>query len=227
MTMTLNDLARTMDHTLLKADATHDQIMKIVDEAKEYNFASVCINPYWVATVSDALKGTDVATCTVIGFPLGANTTDIKVAETINAIENGANEVDMVINIGELKSGNVEMVTEEIRQLADAAHARGAILKVIIETALLTKDEIVAASQATVDGGADFVKTSTGFSTAGAKVEDVKIMRETVGTDLGVKASGGIHSRDEALAMIDAGATRLGVSASVAIMNEEEYKGDY
>ncbi|MCW0952530.1 deoxyribose-phosphate aldolase [Weissella ceti] len=227
MTMTLQELAKTMDHTLLKANATKEQVMQIVAEAKQYDFASVCINPYWVSTVSDALKGTNVATCTVIGFPLGANTTAIKVAETVDAIENGATEVDMVINVGELKAGNVAMVTDEIHQLAEAAHQRGAILKVIIETALLTHEEIILASQATVDGGADFVKTSTGFSTGGAKVEDVRIMRATVGPDLGVKASGGIHSREEALAMIEAGASRLGVSASVAIMNEEEYAGDY
>lgn len=227
MTMTLTDLAGTMDHTLLKADATREQVLKIVEEAKTYHFASVCINPYWVSTVADALKGTDVATCTVIGFPLGANTTAIKVAETIDAIENGATEVDMVINVGELKAGNVAMVTDEIHQLAEAAHARQAILKVIIETALLTPEEIILASQATRDGGADFVKTSTGFSTGGAKIADVKVMRETVGPDLGVKASGGIHTREEALAMLDAGASRLGVSASVAIMNEEDYTGDY
>ncbi|MBM7617412.1 deoxyribose-phosphate aldolase [Weissella uvarum] len=225
--MSNTELAQTMDHTLLKADATREQILKIAQEAKQYHFASVCINPYWVPTVSEALAGTDIATCTVIGFPLGANTTAIKVAETIDAIENGATEVDMVMNIGELKDGNVDMVTDEIHQLAQAAHARHAILKVIIETALLTKDEIVAASKATVAGGADFVKTSTGFSTSGAKIDDVKLMRQTVGPDFGVKASGGIHSRQEAEAMLEAGATRLGVSASVAIMNEETYTGDY
>lgn len=227
MTMTLHELAKTMDHTLLKADATQEQVLKIVEEAKQYDFASVCINPYWVSMVAKELKNTAVATCTVIGFPLGANTTAIKVAETIDAIENGATEVDMVINVGELKAGNIEMVTNEIQQLADAAHARGALLKVIIETALLTKEEIIKASQATVDGGADFVKTSTGFSTSGAKIDDVRLMRDTVGSDLGVKASGGIHSREEALAMLAAGASRLGVSASVAIMTEEDYMGDY
>lgn len=227
MTMTLHELAKTMDHTLLKADATQAQILKLVEEAKQYDFASVCINPYWVSMVAKELKGTEVATCTVIGFPLGANTTAIKVAETIDAIENGATEVDMVINVGELKAGNIEMVTNEIQQLADAAHARGALLKVIIETVLLTKEEIIKASQATVDGGADFVKTSTGFSTSGANTDDVRLMRATVGPDLGVKASGGIHSREEALAMLAAGASRLGVSASVAIMTEEDYMGDY
>ncbi len=177
--------------------------------------------------VSKELAGTDVKTCTVIGFPLGANTTAIKVAETIDAIANGADEVDMVLNIGELKAGNTAMVTDEIHQLAEAAHARKAILKVIIETALLTDDEIVAASKATLDGGADFVKTSTGFSTHGAKAKDVALMRKTVGPDLGVKASGGIHNFAEAEEMIAAGATRLGVSATVAILEGATVTGDY
>jgi len=227
MAHTQHELAKFMDHTLLKADATKEQVQAIIDEAKKYDFASVCINPYWVSFAAEELKDTDVNVCTVIGFPLGANTTAIKVAETIDAIENGAPEVDMVINIGELKAGNDKMVIDEIEQLAKAAHARNAILKVIIETALLTRDEIIRASRATVAGGADFVKTSTGFSTAGAKIDDVKLMRETVGPNLGVKASGGIHSRAEAEAMIEAGATRLGVSASVAIMNDEISDSNY
>ncbi|WP_057755551.1 deoxyribose-phosphate aldolase [Weissella kandleri] len=227
MSLTKHELAKYMDHTLLKADATQAQIQAIIDEAKEYDFASICVNPYWVAYGAEQLKDTEVNVCTVIGFPLGANTTAVKVAETIDAIENGATEVDMVINIGELKGGNDRMVTDEIAQLAKAAHDRHAILKVIIETALLTKEEIVRASKDTLNGGADFVKTSTGFSTSGAKAEDVKLMRETVGPDLGVKASGGIHSRAEADAMIAAGATRLGVSASVAIMNDEVSDSNY
>ncbi|MDR3191133.1 MAG: deoxyribose-phosphate aldolase [Lactobacillaceae bacterium] len=227
MTHTSTELAKFMDHTLLKAEATKEQVQQIVNEAKEYGFASVCINPYWVPFVAKELAGTDIATCTVIGFPLGANATKIKVAEVIDTIENGATEVDMVINIGELKAGNDAMVQAEIHELAQAAHARHAILKVIIETALLTDDEIVRASLATLHGGADFVKTSTGFSTSGAKLADVKLMRQTVGPDLGVKASGGIHSRLEAEEMIAAGATRLGVSASVAIMNDEAYEGNY
>ncbi|MDR3241244.1 MAG: deoxyribose-phosphate aldolase [Lactobacillaceae bacterium] len=227
MAHTQHELAKFMDHTLLKADATKEQVQAIIDEAKKYDFASVCINPYWVSFAAEELKDTDVNVCTVIGFPLGANTTAIKVAETIDAIENGAPEVDMVINIGELKAGNDKMVIDEIEQLAKAAHARNAILKVIIETSLLTREEIIRASRATVAGGADFVKTSTGFSTAGAKIEDVKLMRETVGPKLGVKASGGIHSRAEAEAMIEAGATRLGVSASVAIMNDEVSDSNY
>lgn len=227
MSMTKQALAKMMDHTLLKPEATKEQILAIVSEAKQYDTASVCINPYWVSLVSKELAGTDVKTCTVIGFPLGANTTAIKVAETIDAIANGADEVDMVINIGELKAGNTAMVTDEIHQLAEAAHARKAILKVIIETALLTDDEIVAASKATLDGGADFVKTSTGFSTHGAKAKDVALMRKTVGPDLGVKASGGIHNFAEAEEMIAAGATRLGVSATVAILEGATVTGDY
>ncbi|AEJ23720.1 deoxyribose-phosphate aldolase [Weissella koreensis] len=227
MSLTKHELAKYMDHTLLKADATKKEIQAIIDEAKEYDFASICVNPYWVAYGAEKLKDTTVNVCTVIGFPLGANTTAVKVAETIDAIENGATEVDMVINIGELKGGNDAMVTDEIAQLAKAAHDRGAILKVIIETALLTEKEIIRASEATVKGGADFVKTSTGFSTAGAKLKDVKLMRETVGPNFGVKASGGIHSRQEADDMILAGATRLGVSASVAIMNDEISKSNY
>ncbi|WP_206212040.1 deoxyribose-phosphate aldolase [Weissella coleopterorum] len=227
MSLTKHELAKYMDHTLLKADATKAEIQAIIDEAKEYDFASICVNPYWVEYGAAELKDTTVNVCTVIGFPLGANTTAIKVAETIDAIENGATEVDMVINIGELKGGNDAMVIDEISQLAQAAHDRQAILKVIIETALLSEKEIIRASEDTVKGGADFVKTSTGFSTAGAKLADVKIMRETVGPDFGVKASGGIHSRHEADEMIAAGATRLGVSASVAIMNDEVSDSNY
>lgn len=227
MSHTKQELAKFMDHTLLKAEATKAQVQEIINEAKQYNFASVCLNPYWVSFAAEELQATDVQVCTVIGFPLGANTTAIKVAETIDAIENGATEVDMVINIGELKGGNDAMVQDEIAQLAKAAHDRKAILKVIIETALLNNDEIVRASKATLNGGADFVKTSTGFSTAGAQIDDVKLMRATVGPDLGVKASGGIHSADEAEAMIAAGATRLGVSASVAIMNDEVSTENY
>lgn len=213
-------LAKYMDHTLLKANATDEQIDAVVAEAKKYNTASVCINPYWVARVHKALEGTDIATCTVIGFPLGANTTATKVFETNDAIDNGADEIDMVINIGELKAGHDDVVRDDIKAVADATHAKGKLLKVIIECCLLTEDEIARASQLTVDGGADFVKTSTGFSTSGAKAEDVKIMREIVGPDFGVKAAGGIHSLADAYAMIEAGANRLGVSASVTILEE-------
>lgn len=220
MSLTQAQLAKYMDHTLLKANATAEQIDSTVADAIKYGTASVCINPYWIPRVSKALAGTGIATCTVIGFPLGANTTDVKVFETNDAIDKGADEIDMVINIGELKGGNDDVVLADIKAVADATHAKGKLLKVIIETALLTDDEKVRASRLTVEGGADFVKTSTGFSTAGATAHDVKLMRETVGPDFGVKAAGGIHSLADAYAMIEAGATRLGVSASVAILEE-------
>ncbi|KFI68446.1 deoxyribose-phosphate aldolase [Bifidobacterium magnum] len=222
MELTKAQMAKYMDATLLKADATEAQIDELCNEAKDYDTASVCVNPYWVPRAAKDLEGTDVKVCTVIGFPLGANTTATKVFETNDAIDNGADEVDMVINIGELKSGHDDIVLEDIKAVADAAHAKGALLKVIIETALLTEDEKIRATKMTVDAGADYVKTSTGFSTAGATAPDVALMRETVGPDFGVKAAGGIHSLKEAYDMIDAGATRLGVSAHVQILEEME-----
>lgn len=214
-----------IDHTLLKPEAKKDQIKKLVEEAKEYEFASVCVNPYWVSFCAEELKGSPVNVCTVIGFPLGANTTDVKVFETKNAIANGADEIDMVINIGELKSGNDQAVREEIRSVVEAAN--GTLVKVIIETCLLTEEEKVRACQLAKEAGADFVKTSTGFSTGGATVEDVRLMRETVGPDMGVKASGGARSYEDALAFIEAGATRIGASAGVAIMKGEQGASDY
>ncbi|BAP86408.1 deoxyribose-phosphate aldolase [Paucilactobacillus hokkaidonensis JCM 18461] len=222
MKLTDAQLAKYMDHTLLKAEATQSQVEQILAEAKEYDTASVCINPYWVKLAAKELKGTDVSVCTVIGFPLGANTTATKVFETNDAIDNGATEVDMVINIGELKEHHDEAVQADIKALADAAHAKNAILKVIIETALLNDEEKVRASKLAVAAGTDFVKTSTGFSTAGAKVPDVKLMRETVGPNIGVKASGGVHSAKEAYDMIEAGASRLGVSASIKIIKDNQ-----
>lgn len=222
MKLTNAELAKYMDHTLLKADATQAQVEETLAEAKKYNTASICINPYWVELAAKELKGTTVNVCTVIGFPLGANTTATKVFEVNDTIDKGATEVDMVINIGELKQHHDDAVQADIKALADAAHAKKAILKVIIETALLNDEEKVRACKLSVAAGADFVKTSTGFSTAGAQVADVKLMRETVGPDLGVKASGGIHSAKEAYAMIEAGASRLGVSASVEILKENE-----
>lgn len=212
-----------LDHTLLAPEATEAEIDQVTKEAKENNFASVMVNPYWVARVHAELKDTDVHTACVIGFPLGANATAIKVAESVKAIEDGVDELDMVLNIGELKSGNWDAVQADIQAVVDEGHAHGKIVKVIIETALLTKDEIKKASEVTAATKADFVKTSTGFSTHGAKVEDVKIMKAAVeGTDTQVKASGGIHSAEEAQAMIDAGATRLGVSASMKIIGKEQ-----
>ena len=213
-------LAKYIDHTLLKPDATQDQIDTVLAQAKQYHFASVCINPYWVPRAAAALRGTDVNVCTVIGFPLGANTTFIKVDEANHAIDDGANEVDMVLNIGELKGGHDDQVKADIQAVADAAHAKAAVLKVIIEAVLLSDDEKVRACQAAEAAGADFVKTSTGFASGGATVHDVALMRETVGTRLGVKAAGGIHSYAEAKALIEAGADRLGASAGVTILQE-------
>lgn len=207
-----------IDHTILKPEATEAAVQKIIDEAKEYNFFSVCINPCWVAFASEQLADTDVAVCTVIGFPLGANTPEVKAYEAADAIKNGANEVDMVINIGALKSQQYDHVRQDIQGVVDAAKGK-ALVKVIIETALLTDEEKVKACELAKEAGADFVKTSTGFSTGGAKVADVRLMRETVGPDMGVKASGGVHNAEEALAMIEAGATRIGASTGVAIVS--------
>ncbi|GEK27913.1 deoxyribose-phosphate aldolase [Furfurilactobacillus siliginis] len=220
MKLSVEELAKYMDHTMLKAEATEAMIDETIAEARDNNTASVCINPYWVSRVHAGLAGTDIATCTVIGFPLGANTTAVKVFETNEAIDNGADEIDMVINIGELKSNHDDIVEADIKAVADATHAKGKLLKVIIENALLTDDEKRRASELTVKGGADFVKTSTGFSTSGAKVEDVKLMRATVGPDFKIKAAGGIHTLEDAYGMIEAGANRLGVSASVEILKE-------
>ena len=207
-----------IDHTILKPEATEAAVQKIIDEAKEYNFFSVCINPCWVAFASEQLADTDVAVCTVIGFPLGANTPEVKAYEAADAIKNGANEVDMVINIGALKSQQYDYVRQDIQGVVDATKGK-ALVKVIIETALLTDEEKVKACELAKEAGADFVKTSTGFSTGGAKVADIRLMRETVGPDMGVKASGGVHNAEEALAMIEAGATRIGASTGVAIVS--------
>ena len=212
------ELNRMIDHTILKPEATEAAVQKIIDEAKEYNFFSVCINPCWVAFASEQLADTDVAVCTVIGFPLGANTPEVKAYEAADAIKNGANEVDMVINIGALKSQQYDHVRQDIQGVVDAAKGK-AFVKVIIETALLTDEEKVKACELAKEAGADFVKTSTGFSTGGAKVADIRLMRETVGPDMGVKASGGVHNAEEALAMIEAGATRIGASMGVAIVS--------
>jgi len=212
------ELNRMIDNTILKPEATEAAVQKIIDEAKEYNFFSVCINPCWVAFASEQLADTDVAVCTVIGFPLGANTPEVKAYEAADAIKNGANEVDMVINIGALKSQQYDYVRQDIQGVVDAAKGK-ALVKVIIETALLTDEEKVKACELAKEAGADFVKTSTGFSTGGAKVADIRLMRETVGPDMGVKASGGVHNAEEALAMIEAGATRIGASTGVAIVS--------
>lgn len=211
-----------IDHTLLAPDATEEQIDTVIKQAIDNHFHTVMVNPYWVAKVHKALEGTDVVTACVIGFPLGANTTKIKVAEAKDAIENGVDELDMVMNIGEMKSKHYDKVEEDIQAVVDAGHKAGKVVKVIIETCLLTDDEITKASQIVAKTGADFVKTSTGFSTEGATVHAVELMSAaTKGTDTAVKASGGIHSAEDAQAMIDAGATRLGVSHSMKVIGKE------
>lgn len=220
MNLTQSQLAKYMDHTLLKADATLDGIDRVVAEAKQFGCASVCVNPFCVPYVARLLDGSGVATCTVVGFPLGASSTASKVFETTDAIANGADEIDMVINIGELKAGHAELVREDIRAVAEATHAGGKLLKVIIECCLLTDDEKRLACLLCAEAGADFVKTSTGFSTGGATVADVTLMRECVGPDFGVKAAGGIRTLADAYAMIEAGASRLGVSAAASILAE-------
>lgn len=212
------NLNRMMDHTILKPETTKEGVMKIINEAKEHHFYSVCVNPTWVALAAEELKTSPTAVCTVIGFPLGANTTATKAFEATDAIENGADEIDMVINIGALKSGDNAFVQQDIEAVVAVAKDR-ALVKVIIETALLTNDEIVRACELAKAAGADFVKTSTGFSTGGATVDDVRLMRATVGPEMGVKASGGIHDEAQARALIEAGASRLGTSASVAIIS--------
>ena len=205
-----------IDHTLLKQDATPEQILKLCEEAKEHDFMSVCVNPAYVPLAAEALKGSDVKVCTVIGFPLGMNLTRTKVEEAELCIKQGADEIDMVINVGMLKAGNDDYVEAEIAELKAVAGKR--VLKVIIETCLLTDEEKVRACRLSKNAGADFVKTSTGFSTGGATVHDVKLMRETVGPDMGVKASGGVRTHEDLLAMVEAGASRIGTSNGVKII---------
>ena len=219
-TATAHDWASLIDHTLLKPEASESDIRKLCDEAAQFGFASVCVNPAWVKRASEFLRGTGVPVCTVIGFPLGATLPDVKAFEARRAIFNGAREVDMVINIGALKSGDDCAVEDDIRAVAQAAHENGVLLKVIIETALLTDEEKVRACLASKNAGADFVKTSTGFAKGGATVEDVSLMRRTVGSALGVKASGGVKGIDDARAMFEAGATRIGASVGVKIAQE-------
>ena len=202
---------KLIDYTILKADTTREGVQKVLDEALQHDYASVCINPYWVPFAADVLKDSDVKVCTVIGFPLGANTTNTKVFETKDAIANGAEEVDMVINIGELKAGQYDIVQKDIKAVVEAAKGK-ALVKVIIETCLLTKEEIEIVSKIVKEAGADFIKTSTGFSTGGATVEDVALMRKHVGEQVGVKASGGVRTKELIEAMVEAGANRIGTS---------------
>lgn len=215
-------IAGYIDHTLLKPEATPAQIEQLCLEARQYRFASVCINPTFVPLCTRLLQGSPVLVCTVIGFPLGATTTKVKLFETTQAVGNGAREVDMVIAIGRLKAGEYVEVADDIRQVAEAAHAGGALLKVIIETALLTDEEKVAACLLATRAGADYVKTSTGFAAGGATVADIALMRRVVGPEVGVKASGGVRSFADAQALITAGATRIGASAGVRIIQEAE-----
>lgn len=222
----MTNIASYIDHTLLKAEATEQQIIQLCKEAAEYNFASVCVNPAWVSTAAAQLANSTAKVCTVIGFPLGASTSEAKAFETTDAISKGAEEIDMVINIGALKSGNTELVKKDIEAVVNATAGK-AIVKVIIETSLLTDEEKAVASRLTKEAGADFVKTSTGFSTGGATIADVKLMREAVGPKLGVKASGGVRSLEDVQAMVDAGATRIGASSGVQIMQGLTSNSDY
>jgi len=212
------NLAKMIDHTLLKPDATPDQIAQLCFEARKYQFASVCVNPAWVKLCAQLLEGSPVKVCTVIGFPLGATASEVKAFETTNAIDQGATEIDMVINIGALKARELELVAKDIRGVVNAAHARGMIVKVILETALLSDEEKTIACLLSKEAEADFVKTSTGFSGGGATVHDIALMRQAVGPEMGVKASGGVRTYEDAESMIKAGATRIGASAGVKIL---------
>ena len=214
------ELARLIDHTLLKPEASRDNIRNLCQEAVRYGFASVCINPWNVPLASELVRGTGVKVCTVIGFPLGATLPRVKICEAEEAIELGAREVDMVLNLGALKSADDELVESDIRGVVDAAHRGGAMCKVILETCLLTNEEKVRAALLSKRAGADFVKTSTGFSVGGATLEDVALLRAVVGTDLGVKASGGVRTLVEMVKMVSAGATRIGTSSGVKIMEQ-------
>ena len=211
-------VAALIDHTILKADATRSDVEKVCREAREYGFASVCVNPYWVPLVSAELQGSPVKVCTVVGFPLGATSTEAKVAETAAAIRVGAQEIDMVLNVGALRSGDTDAVKNDIQSVVRTAHPAGAIVKVILETALLDDTQKTVACHLAKAAGADFVKTSTGFSTSGATAHDIALMRAAVGPHLGVKASGGIRTLQDVQAMTAAGATRIGASASVKIV---------
>ena len=215
------DIAKYIDHTILKPEATVEEVKKLCKEAKEYNFASVCVNGCYSKLVSTELAGSDVKTCVVVGFPLGSMTKEAKAFETTDAIKNGANEIDMVINVGALKDKNYDLLKDDIEAVVNAAKGK-AIVKVIIETCLLNDEEKVKACEISKEANADFVKTSTGFSTGGATKEDIALMRKTVGESLGVKASGGVRDYKAAMDMINAGASRIGASASIAIVSESK-----
>jgi deoxyribose-phosphate aldolase len=217
-------LSSLIDHTLLKPDASREEVERLCREAAQFCFASVCVNPNWVPLCREMLRGSGVKVCTVIGFPSGAHAPDVKAYETRRAVEQGAEEVDMVINIGALKSKDYALVEQDIRGVVQAA-GKGAIIKVILETSLLTREEKIMGSSLAKAAGADFVKTSTGFAGGGATVEDVRLMRETVGPEIGVKASGGIRSKEDVEAMVEAGANRIGASAGVKIVRGDAVDG--
>lgn len=217
--------SKLFDHTILKADAGEAVVIKICNEAKEYDFMSVCVNSYYTAFVAEQLKGTDIKVCTVVGFPLGQMSAKAKAFETACAVADGAQEIDMVLNVAALKDRKYNVVLEDIKAVKEACGT--ALLKVILETCLLTKDEIVKACELCVEAGSDFVKTSTGFSTGGATKEDIALMRKTVGPDVGVKASGGVRDSRAAIDMVEAGATRIGASATVAILSGAKSDSDY
>ena len=219
-----NKIANIIDHTVLKATTTKEDVIKVCKEAKEHNFFSVCINPTHIELAKKELEGSDVKVCTVIGFPLGANTPEVKAFETKDAIAKGADEVDMVINIGALKDKNYDLLERDIKAVVDAAN-KEALVKVIIETCYLTDEEKKIACEIAVKAGTDYVKTSTGFGTGGSTPEDIKLMRDTVGPEIGVKASGGVRCKADAEAVINAGASRIGASASMAIVNGDEVSG--
>jgi len=224
--MNKNELARMIDHTLLKPEATGEMIDQLCAEAKEYEFASVCVNPTWVARSYQNLQDSPVLVCTVIGFPLGATTKEVKAFEATKSIADGAKEVDMVINIGALKTKDYQVVEEDIKAVVEASKGK-ALVKVILETGLLTDEEKVIASKLSKNAGADYVKTSTGFGHGGATYEDIQLMRKTVGPEMGVKASGGVRDFAGALKMIEAGATRIGASSGIAIVNGLTADSDY
>ncbi|MEV4952266.1 deoxyribose-phosphate aldolase [Paenarthrobacter nitroguajacolicus] len=221
------NIASYIDHTLLKPEASQADVLKVCAEAVEYKFKSVCVNPVWVKTVTKALKGSGVLTCSVIGFPLGATPSDVKAFEARGAVLDGADEIDMVINMASARANDKGALVDDIRAVSEVVHAGEAILKVIIETSMLTDEQKVIACEAAVEAGADFVKTSTGFNGGGATVEDVALMRKTVGPELGVKASGGVRSLADAQAMIAAGATRIGASSGIAIVKGEQGSSAY
>jgi deoxyribose-phosphate aldolase len=219
-------VARLIDHTILKPEATRDEVRQVCAEALQFEFASVCVNPFWAKFAAGELRDSPVKVCTVAGFPLGATTTPGKVAEALAALRDGAEEIDMVINVGGIRGGERDIVKADIQGVVSASHGHGAIVKVIIETALLDDTQKVLACRLAQDAGADFVKTSTGFSKAGATAADVTLMRRTVGKSMGVKASGGIRTLDDLKDMVAAGATRIGASASVRIMHETAEQTD-